>query len=54
VAKPTPLFETKAFSYSAVRYPYSIFPDGRFLVNRLVTQSSSPITIRLNWTGARP
>jgi Tol biopolymer transport system component len=54
VAKPTPLFETKAFSYSAGRYPYSIFPDGRFLVNRLVDQSVTPITIRLNWTPALP
>jgi Tol biopolymer transport system component len=52
IAKPTPLFEAKAFSYSAVRYPYSIFPDGRFLVNRFVDQPGSPITIRLNWAAA--
>ena len=51
-AKPVPLFEAKAFSYSAVRYPYSIFPDGRFLVNRFVDQPGSPITIRLNWAAA--
>jgi eukaryotic-like serine/threonine-protein kinase len=51
-AKPLPLFEAKAFSYSAVRYPYSIFPDGRFLVNRFVDQPGSPITIRLNWAAA--
>lgn len=52
IAKPTPLFEAKAFSYSAVRYPYSVFPDGRFLVNRFVDQPGSPITIRLNWAAA--
>jgi hypothetical protein len=53
---PVPLFPTRLASGPAVppgRSQYAVAPDGRFLLNTVVDESSaSPITVVLNWTAA--
>ncbi len=49
IGRPQPLFAAKAYSYSAMRYPYAVFPDGRFLLNRPVDASHHSMTVRLHW-----
>jgi len=47
---PIPLFDSHAFLGVANKHPYSIAPDGRFLINQSVEQSTPPpITLILNW-----
>ncbi len=49
VGRPQTLFAAKAYSYSAMRYPYAVFPDGRFLLNRPVDSPHHSMTVRLHW-----
>jgi hypothetical protein len=52
---PVPLFFARVGSalQGSARQQYMTAPDGeRFLVNTVVEEAPSPLTIILNWTGA--
>ena len=54
---PSPLFELNMRQHGGLGlgWGYDVAPDGRFLVNSIVEQRSTPLTVVLNWrAAARP
>jgi hydrogenase maturation factor len=48
---PRQLFQTNIKMLGGLGCPYSVTPDGRFLINtRVEANNSAPMTIVLNWT----
>jgi Tol biopolymer transport system component len=45
---PVPLFQTRMLN-NAYKQQYAVSADGRFLINQLVEDAPSPITLILNW-----
>lgn len=46
---PTALFQTRIVTGSAFAHEYAVSRDGRFLVNTVLDNAASPITLLLNW-----
>ncbi len=54
---PSPLFELNMRQHGGLGagWGYDVAPDGRFLVNSIIEQQSTPLTVVLNWrAAARP
>jgi len=47
---PRVLFQTRIISSTFVSTQYDVAPDGRFIINTLVSNNSSPLTMLNNWT----
>ena len=47
---PRVLFQTRIIGPSYVSTQYDVAPDGKFVINSLVSNNSSPLTMLVNWT----
>ncbi|HEV2490384.1 MAG TPA: protein kinase, partial [Candidatus Acidoferrales bacterium] len=47
---PRPLFKTRIVAPNFTGTEYDVSPDGRFLINSLPADHSSPLTLVMNWT----
>ncbi len=47
---PRVLFQTRVIAPTFVSTQYDVTPDGRFVINSLVSDNSSPLTLLDNWT----
>jgi hypothetical protein len=47
---PRVLFQTRIIGPSYVSTQYDVAPDGRFLINSLSLNNSSPLTLLDKWT----
>jgi serine/threonine protein kinase/Tol biopolymer transport system component len=50
VSTPRVLFQTRIISPTFVSTQYDVAPDGRFVINSLVSNNSSPLTMLDKWT----
>jgi hypothetical protein len=46
---PTALFQTQIVIGENFKHEYAVSRDGRFLVNTVLENAASPITLLLNW-----
>ena len=46
---PTALFQTRIVTGSTFAHEYGVSRDGRFLVNTVLDNAASPITLLPNW-----
>jgi Tol biopolymer transport system component len=46
---PTALFQTRIVTSAYLKHEYAVSHDGRFLVNTVLDDTASPITLLLNW-----
>jgi hypothetical protein len=50
VSTPRVLFQTRIIAPTFVSTQYDVAPDGRFVINSLVSNNSSPLTMLDKWT----
>jgi Tol biopolymer transport system component len=50
--KPRVLFQTRIVAPEFALFQYDVAPDGRFLINTLPANSSSPLTVLNGWNAA--
>ena len=50
VSTPRVLFQTRIISPTFASTQYDVAPDGRFVINSLVSNNSSPLTMLDKWT----
>jgi hypothetical protein len=47
--KPRVLFQTRIAAVEFALFQYDVAPDGRFLINSLPSNTSSPLTLLTGW-----